>query len=195
MTQYNSLKVKLSNLQLNKLKSAIKNETDLVLRLSSNMIGNSDNETNFPHKLLLTNRQVANLRKAFANQTSTDIKLSKTQLSKMIQLGGFLGRLLGPLLKTGLPLMKSVIQPLAKNVLILLGLTATASAADAGIHTKILRSGHNATLIISNDEMKDILKIVKSLEDSGLLLEGVSETIKNEAKEQKGSFLVCLLCY
>ena len=79
MTQYNSLNVKLSNSQLNKLKSAIKNETEVVLRLSSNMIG--DNETNFPHKLLLTNRQVANLRKAFANNLSTYIKLSKTQLS------------------------------------------------------------------------------------------------------------------
>ena len=76
------------------------------------MVGNSDDEINFPHKLLLTNRQVANLRKAFANQTSTDIKLSKTQLSKMIQLGGFLSRLLGPLLKIGLPLLKSVIKPL-----------------------------------------------------------------------------------
>ena len=136
MTQYNSLNVKLSNSQLNKLKSAIKNETDVVLRLSSNMIGNSDNETNFPHKLLLTNRQVTSLRKAFANCTSTDIKLSKIQLSNMIYLGGFLGRLLGPLLRTGLPLMKSVIQPLAKSVLIPLESTAAASAADAGMHKK-----------------------------------------------------------
>ena len=80
--QYNSLNVKLSNSQLNKLKSAIKNQTEVVLRQSSNMIG--DNEANFPHKLLLTNRQVANLRKAFANYLSTDIKLSKTQISKMI---------------------------------------------------------------------------------------------------------------
>ena len=89
------------------------------------MIGNSDDETNFPHKLLLTNRQVANLRKPFANHTSTDIILSKTQLSKLIQSGGFLGRLLGPLLKTGLPLLKSIIKPLD-----MLGLTAAASAAE-----------------------------------------------------------------
>ena len=75
MTQYNSLNVKLSNLQLNKFKSAIKNETEVVLRLSSNMI--SDNEANFPHKLLLTNTQVSNLRKAFANNSSANIKLSK----------------------------------------------------------------------------------------------------------------------
>ena len=137
MTQYNSLNVKLSNSQLNKLKSAIAKESEVVLRLLSNMIG--DNESNFPHKLLLTNRKVANLRKAFANYLSTDIKLSKTQLSKMIQSGGFLGRLLGPLLKTGLPLIKNVIKPLAKSVLIPLGLTAAASAADAGIHKKYTR--------------------------------------------------------
>ena len=93
------------------------------------MIG--DNETNFPDRLFLTNRQVANLRKAFANNLSTDIKLWKTQLSKMIQSGGFLCRLLGPLLKTGLPLIKNVIKPLAKGALIPLGLTAAASAADA----------------------------------------------------------------
>ena len=190
MTQYNSLNVKLSISQLSKLKSAIKNETDVVLRLSSNMIGNSDNNTNFPHELLLTNRQVANLRKTFAKYTSKDIMLSKTQLSKMIQSGGFLGRLSGPLLRIGLPLMKSVIKPLAKSVLVPLGLTAAASAADAGIHKKILGSGHNnTTLIISNDEMDDILKIVKSLEDSGVLLKGFSETIQNEAKEQRGGFL------
>ena len=188
MTQYNSLNVKLSKSQLNKLKSAIKNETDVVLRLSLNMIGNSENESNFPHKLLLTNRQVTTLPKAFANHTSTDIKLSKTQLSNMIQLRRFLGRLLGPLLRTGLPLMKSVIQPLAKSVSIPLGLIAAEAAADAGIHKKILASGHNTTFIISNKEMKDILEIVRSLEDFGLLLERASETIKNEAKEQKGWF-------
>ena len=101
MTQYNSLNVKLSNSQLNKLKSAIKNKTGVVLRLYSNIIGNLDDETNFPHKLFLTNRQVANLRKAFVKHILSDIKLSKIQLSKMIQSGGFLGRLLGPLLRTG----------------------------------------------------------------------------------------------
>ena len=134
MTQYNSLNVKLPNLQLNKLKSAIKIETEVVLRLSSNAV--SDNETNFPDKLLLTNRQVTNLRKAFANYLSADIKLSETQLSKMIQSGELLGRLLGPLLKTGLPLLKNVIKPLAKSGLIPLGLNAAASAADTVIHKK-----------------------------------------------------------
>ena len=194
MTQYSSLNVKLPNSQLNKLKSSIKNETDVVLRISSNMVGNSNDNTNFPHELLLSNRQVANIRKAFAKNTSTDIKLSKTQLSKMIQSGGFLGRLFGLLLKTGLPLIKSVIKPLAKSVLIPLGLTAAASVADAAINKKILGSGHNnTTLIISNDEMDDILKIVKSLENSGVLLKGVSETIQHEVKEQMGGFLGMLL--
>ena len=195
MTQYNSLNVKLSNSQLSKLKSAIKtDETDVVLRLSSNMIGNSGDNTNFPHELLLTNRQVANIRKAFANRLSTDIKLSKTQLSKMIQSGGFLGKLLGPLLRPGLPLIKIVIKPLTKSVLVPLGLTAAASAADAGIHKKILGSGHNNTLlIISNNEMDGILKIIKSLEDFGVSLKGVSETIQNETKELRGGFLSTLL--
>ena len=124
MAQYNSLNVKFSKSQLNKLKSTIKTETEVVLRLSSNMIG--DSETNFPHKLLLTNKQVADLCKSFANHSSTDIKLSKTQLSKMIQSGRCLGRLLGPLLKLGLPLIKNVIKPLAKSVLIPLELTAAA---------------------------------------------------------------------
>ena len=128
MTQYSSLNVELSNSQLNKLKSQTKNETEAVLRLSSNMVG--DDETNFRHKLLLTNRPVLILRKAFANKWSTNIKLSKAQLSKMIQSGGSLGMLLGPLLKTEWPLIKNVIQPLAKSILIPLGLTAAASVAE-----------------------------------------------------------------
>ena len=195
MTQYNSLNVKLSNSQLSKLKSVIKNETNVVLRLSSNMIVNSDDSTNFPHELLLTNRQVANLRKAFAKNTSTDIKWSKTQLSKMIQSGGFLGRLLSPLLRTELPLMKSVIKPLSKIVLVPLELTAAASAGDAGIHEKTLGSGHNnnTILIISNDEMDDTLKILKSLGNSGVLLKGFSEAIQNETKGQKGGSLSMFL--
>ena len=146
------------------------------------MIGN--NETNFPHELLLTDRQVSNRPKSFASHSSADIKLSKTQLSKMIQSGGFLSRLLGPLLKTGLPLIKHVIKPLAKSVLIPLGLTAAVSAADAAIHKKILGSG-NTTLIMSNNEMGDIIRIVKSLEDSGLLLKGVTETVQKGSKRRK----------
>ena len=188
MTQYNSLHVKLSNSQLNILKPSIKNETDVVLRISSSMISNSNDNSHFPHELLLTNRQVANIRKAFAKNTATHIILSKTQLSKMIQSGGFLKNLLG---KLAGPLMK-VAMPLAKNVLAPLGISAAMSAIDGSIKKKMLGSGVT-TLIISNDEMNDILKIVKSLENSGLLLKGVSETIQHEAKEQRGGFLSMLL--
>ena len=113
----------------------------------------------------------------------------------MIQSGGFSTRCLGPLLKTGLPLIKNLIKSFAKSVLIPLRLTAAASTANAGIHKKILGSGHNntATLIISNNEIKHIIKIVKSLEDSGLLLKRITETVQNEVKEQKGRFLSILL--
>ena len=193
MTQYNKVNVKLSTSQLNKLKSAIKNENDVVTRLSPSLIGDSNDKTNFPHELLLTNRQVSSIRKAFANNSSVNIKFSKAQLSKMIQSGGFLGKLLGPLLKKGSPLMKNVITLLAKSVLILLGLTAAASAADAGIHRKILGSGNNTTVILSNKDMDDLIKIVKSVEDSGLSLKGVTESVQNEIKEQKGEFLNILL--
>ena len=188
MTQYNSLNVKLSDSQLNKLKSAIKNESDVVLRISSSMVGNSNDNTNFPHELLLTDRQVANIRKAFSNNLSRDVKFSKIQLLKMSQSGGFLGNLLS---KLAGPLMK-VAMPLAKNVLAPLGLTAAMSAIEGSIKKKMLGSG-TTTLIISNDEMNDIIKIVKSLENSGVLLKGVSETIQHEAKEQRRGFLSMLL--
>ena len=186
MTQSNSLNVKLSNSQLNKLKSSIKDETDVVLRISSNMVSNSNDNTNFPHELLLTNRQVANIRKAFANHSSIDIKLSKTQLSKMIQSGGFLGNLLG---KLAGPLMK-VAMPLAKNILAPLGLSAAMSAIDGSIKKKMLGSG-TTTLIISNDEMGDILKIVKSLEDSGVLLKVLVKQSNMKLKNKEDDFLVC----
>ena len=104
MTQYDRLNVK-----LNELKSAVKNETSVVLRLLSNIIGNFDDETIFSFKLLF-NRQAANLPKSLANSLSVNIELSKIQLSKIVLSGGFLGELLGPLLKTGLPLMKNVIK-------------------------------------------------------------------------------------
>ena len=134
MTQYNRVNVRLSRPQLNKLKAATKNEIKVVIRLSPNMIGNSNDETDFLHELLLTDRQVSTILKVFSNNSSDNIKFSKTQLSKVIQSGGLLAKVFGPLLKAGLPLIKNVITPLAKSVLILLGLTA--AAADAGIHKK-----------------------------------------------------------
>ena len=110
---------------------------------TTNMVSNSNDNTNFPHELLSSNRQVANIHKAFAKNTSIDIKLSKTQLSKMIQSGGFLGNLLGKLVG---PLMK-VAMPLAKNVLAPLGLSAAMSAIDGSIKKKMLGSG--ATTLIN----------------------------------------------
>ena len=153
MTQYNTLNVKLSSSQLNKRKSAIKNGIEGTLNLSSNVVGDSNDEINFTHKLLLSNTPVTKLRKAFSINSSSNIKLSKTKLHKIGQSEGFLGRHLGQLLKPGLPLMKNVLKPLAKINLILLGLTSAASATDAAIHKKMFRSSFT-TLRISNEEMK-----------------------------------------
>ena len=133
-------------------------------------------EHDLPHELLLTTRQKTKLWNALNNNMSTDLKFSRAQISKIIQSGGFFGRLLGPLLKTGLPLIKNVVKPLAKSILIPLGLTAAASAADAGIHKKMLGSG-TTTLLISNKEMNDIMKIIQALEYFNILLKGVTKTI------------------
>ena len=135
---------------------------------------------NLPHELLLITRHKTKLRVAFENNMSTDTKLPKTQISKIIQSGGFLCSLLS---KIAGPLMKIAV-PLAKNILALLGITAAASAIDAGIQKKILGSG-TTTLIISNEGMNDILKIVEALQDSTILFKGITKTIKNEKKRTK----------
>ena len=130
-----------------------------------------------PHELLLTTRQRTMLRNAFNNNMSCDIKLSKAQISKIIQSGGFLGSLLsklsGPLIKVAVPLSKNILAPL--------GITAVAAAIDAGIQKKIHGSGAT-TLIISNEEMNEIIKIVQPPDDSNILLKGVTKTIKNKTK-------------
>ena len=133
------------------------------------MIGNANDEINFTQKLLLTNRQVSKLLKAFANNRSAVKELSNTQLSKIIQLSRFLGRLLGPLLQTGLPLMKNVPKLIAKSVLIQLGLTTTTLAADVVILKKLI-SARTIAVIISNEEMGDVMKIIKFPEESRLLI-------------------------
>ena len=156
-------------MQLNKLKKAVKSNDEL------------------PHGLLLTTRQNAKLRNAINNNLATDIKLSKAQIKKLIHSGGFLGKLLS---KLACPLMK-VALPLAKNVLAPLGLTAAMSAIDGSIQKKVHGSG--IKLIIEEEDMKDIMKIVEALENSGILLKGVSKTIENETKEQRGGFLSMLL--
>ena len=190
MTHYNTLNIKLPNSQLNKLKSAIKNGTKVTLNLSSNIVGDSNDENNFPHKSLLTNTKVSKLRKAFANNFSVNIKLSKTKLHKIVQSGGFLGRILGPLLKARLPLIENVLKPLAKSVLMPLGLTAAVLATDVAIHKKMFGSGFT-TLIISNEEMNDFMKIVKSLEESGLLIKAYAKQLKMKQKNRKEDFLEC----
>ena len=145
-------------------------------------------ENDLPHELLLTARQKTKLRIAFNQNMSTNIKLSKDQISKTDQSGQFLGSLLN---KLPGPLMKVAV-PLAKNILAPLGITAAASAIDAGIQKKIHGSG-TTTLIISNEEMNDIMKIIQALENSNILLKGVTKTIKIETKEQKGGFLGTLV--
>ena len=188
MVEYTKVNVRLPDSQLKKLKDAVSNNTRTTLRINLKMF----NGNNLPHELLLTTGEKTKIRNAFNNNRSIDLKLSKAQINKIIPSGGFLDKLLGPLLKTGLPLIKNVIKPLGKSVLIPLGLTAAASAADAGIHKKILGPG-NTALIISNEEMNDVIKIVQALEDSNILLKGVTETVKNETKEQSGGFLSMLL--
>ena len=136
--------------------------------------------------MLLTTRQNTKLRNAINNNSATDIKLSKAQIKKLIQSGGFLDKLLSKLV----PLMK-VALPLAKNVLAPLGLTAAMSPIDGSIQKKIHYSG--IKLIIEQEDMKDIMKIIEALENSGILLKGVSKTNENESKEQRGGFLSMLL--
>ena len=185
MVEYSKVNVKLSDTQLQKLKTAVKDKTGTNLRINLKMFNGND----LPHELLLTTRQKTKLRNAFNNNMSTDVKVSKAQISKIIPSGGFLGSLLS---KLAVPLMKVAI-PLAKNVLAPLGITAAASVIDAGIQKKTIHGSGTTTLIISNEEMDDIMKIVQALEDSNILLKVVTKTIKNEAKERKGEFLSMLL--
>ena len=179
MVEYSKVNVKLSDTQLKKLKTAVKNKTGTALRISLKMLNGND----LPHELLLTTRQKTKLRNAFNNNMSTDLKLSKVQISKIIQSVGFLGSLLS---KLASPLIKVAIS-LAKTVLAPLGITAAASAIDTGIQKKGHGSG-TTTLIISDEEMKPIMKIVQALNDSNILLKGATKIIKNKAKKQKERF-------
>ena len=184
MVEYNTVNAKLSNSQLNKLKSAVKNRQGTTLRMNTRMF----NSENLSHELLLTTRQTTKLRNAIGNNMPTDIKFSKAQISKIIQSGGFLGKLLGLLLKAGLSFLKSVIKPLG-----LLGLTASSLVIDVGIQKKIYSCSGTTALVISNEEMNDIMKSVQALENSGILLKGVTKTIKNETKSWSGGFLSMVL--
>ena len=183
MVEYTKVNVKLTNLQLSKFKKAVKNNDGGTLRISIKNF----NEDELPHELLLTTRQSTELRNAVNNNLATDIKLSEAQIKKIIQSGGFLGKLL---IKLAGPLMK-VVMPLAKSVLAPLGLTAAMSAFDGGIQKKM--RGDGIKLIIEQEDMNDIMKIIEALENSGILLKGVTKTIENETKEERGGFLSMLL--
>ena len=190
MVEYSKMNAKLTDIQLKKLKTAVKDKTGTTLRMSLKMLDGND----LPHELLLTTRQKTKLRNAFNNNMSTDLKLSKDQISKIIQSGGSFSIRLGSLLNKVAGQLMKVAVPLAKNILAPLGITAAASAIDAGIQKKIHGSGRpsSTTLIISNEEMNDIMKIAQAREDSNTLLKGVTKTIKNKTKEQKGGFLTLL---
>ena len=155
MVEYSKVNVKLSDMQLKKLKTAVKDKTGTTLRMSLKMFNGND----LPHELLLTTRQKTKLRNAFNNNMSTDLKLSKAQISKIIQSGGFLGSLLsklaGPLMKVAISLAKNVQNTPSR-------ITAAASVTDAGIQKKVHGSG-TTTLIISNEEVNDTMKIVQDL--------------------------------
>ena len=182
MVEYSKINCKLTNIQLNKLKKAVKfNEGTLRLGIKN------FNKDELPHELLLTTRQNTKLRNAINNNLPTDIKLSKAQIKKLIKSGGFLGKLLSKLAGA---LMK-VALPLAKNVLAPLGLLAAMSAIDGSIQKKIQSLG--VKLVIEEEGMNDIMKIIEALENSSILLKGVSKTIANETKEQRGGFLSMLL--
>ena len=183
MVEYTKINCKLTNVQLNKLKKAVKSNEGASLRLGIKNF----NKDELPHELLLTTRQNTELRNAINNNLATDIKLSKAQIKQLIQSGGFLGKLLSKLAGS---LMK-VAMPLAKNVLAPLGLTAAMSAIDGSIQKKIHGSG--IKLIIEQGDMNDIIKIIEALENSGTLLKGIRKAIENKTKEQRGGFLSMLL--
>ena len=189
MVEYSKVNCKLTNVQLNKLKKAVKSNAGATLRLGITNF----NKDERPHELLLTTRQNTKLRNALNNNSSTDIKLSKAQIKKIIQSGRFLGKLSS---KLAGPLMK-VALPLAKNVLAPLGLTAAMSAIDGirqkKIHGSGATKGAGVKLIIEQEDMNDIMKIIKVPENSGILLKEVNKTIKNETKEERGGFLSMLL--
>ena len=183
MVEYNKVNVKLLNTQLKKFKDAVKDNTGTTLRVSSKMFDGND----LPNELLLATRQKTKLRNAFNNNTSVDIKLSKAQISKIIQSGGFLGslsnKLSGPLLKMAV-VIKKCFSSIRNN---------SSYFSIRLRNTKKIHGSGTTTLITSNEEMNDIMKIVQALENSNILLKRVTKTIKDETKEQKGGFLSMLL--
>ena len=176
MVECSKVNVKLTDRQLKQLKTAVEKKTGTTVRLSLKIF----DWNNLPHELLLTTRQKTKLRNPFNDNMFTDLTTLKAQISKIIQSGGFLGSLLS---KLAGPLMKIAV-PLAKNILAPLGITAAASAIDAGIQKKI-HCSETTTLIISNRQTNNMMKILQALEDSNILSKGVTKTIKKKQKNKK----------
>ena len=184
MVQYNKIDLHLTNLQLKKIQDAVKNNNGTTIRLSNKNF----NKNNLLHEFYLTQKQTEKLVEKIKNNMSTDIKLSKVQINKIIKEGGKLGKLVISFLPK---LIKPAIS-LGKNILAPLGLSAAMSATDAAVQKKMYGSAIT-TLVISNDDLDDLIKIVTALEKHDILLKGMSKTIKNETKKQEGGFLSMLL--
>ena len=179
----------MSNLLLNKLKSAIKKGTKVTLSLSSNFIRSSNDKTNFPNKLLLTDTQVSKIRKAFANGSSANIKLSKIQLPKIVELGGFMIsafdiiNLINPF-KT-LPKIINKADELSKKVILSDTIKTVNTSENIIKASKNLLKVPGTGITLTNNEIKDIMKVIKSLENRGILLKGTTRKITS----QEGGFL------
>ena len=186
MASYEEARVKLTNTQPKKIKSAAKDKTGTTLRITKKTFQAEE----LPHELFLTTRQKTKMRNAFTNKMSTDIKISKSQLTKIIQSGRFLGKTLGIL---GEKILLDLAVPFTKDVLLKLVTETTSSVLDKS-ERKIrgkgaVREKKGFTLLISNEDIDDIIKIVESLEKSSPLIDGVTETVKHKIKKQEGGFL------
>ena len=177
--QYNKLNLHLTNLQLKKIQDAVKNNNGTTLRIRNKNF----NKNQLIHELYLTQRQFEKLIDKIKNNMSTDIILSKLQINKIIKEGGNLGKLL----MSSLPKLIKPAISLGKNILAPLGLSAAMSTTDAAIQEKMYGWG-NKTLIISDNDMNDLIRIVSALEEHDILLKGTSKTIKNKTKKRKGEF-------
>ena len=193
MASYEEVRVKLTNTQLNKLKCLTKNKTGTTLRITKKNFQDEE----LPHKLLLTTRQTIKVRNAFANNMSTDIKLSKAKISKIIQSGGFLGSWLGKTIsELGKKVVTDLAIPFARDNLA--GLVSSITSNTINKFEKEVNGKGNVravkgfTLFILNEDMNDIIKIIKSLEDSRVLIYGVTETVKHEIKKDKKMDLLVL---
>ena len=180
MANYQEPRVTLTNTQLNKLKSAAKNKTGTTLRLNKKNFKDEE----LPHELFLTTRQTTKIRNAFANHMSSDTKLSKAQISKIIQSGGSFGSRLAnlgkkPLKHVAISSVRDILRGLVSNLT-----SNVINKFERKISGKgAVRTGERSTLFMSDEDMNDIIKIIKSLEDSGVLIDGVTETVKYEIKK------------